>query len=99
MKTKEELIKLLKTDVDEFNEYRRNRYYDDTDLSGADFRGYDLFCANLSELDLRKVDLRGVNLRGADLYGVTINKSQIEDIVDSLIDHLEIKIGEENWKL
>ncbi len=74
MKTEEELMELLKTDVDEFNDYRKKTNYIYIDLRSADFYGADLRGANLREADLR----------GADFRGATINKSHIKPIIDLL---------------
>lgn len=67
MKTKQELIDLLKSDVESFNKYRIDTDFEFIDLPGAYLCGAYLRCANL----------RGANLRGADITNVkySINTS------------------------
>lgn len=51
-------------------------------LNGANLRGADLYCADLSGADLRGADLycadlRGANLRGADLYSANLSGADL----------------------
>jgi len=67
MKTKQELIELLKSDVKSFNEFRRENPYLKIDLSWANLSGADLSRANLSGANLSGANLSGACLSGADL--------------------------------
>jgi len=56
---KQEVIKLLKNDIQKFNKYKE--------------KNKDA-CLNLREADLRFSDLSDTNLRGADLRGAKLDK-------------------------
>ena len=55
--TKEYLTQLLKTDVKEFNQYRKESNYKRIDLSGADLFGANLVNAELGGADLSRAEL------------------------------------------
>lgn len=65
--SKNEIINLLKTDVNKFNRLRIAKKITNVDLRGADLRGADLRRANLIEADLSEADLSGAKLFGASL--------------------------------
>ena len=82
--TKQELIKLLKTDVKAFNEYRDESEFESIDLSEANLSGAYLRDANLIGADLRGANLCdayliGAYLRCADLRGANLNDVDLCD--------------------
>ena len=64
---KEDLIQLLKTDVDAFNAHRRETEFTPIDLTDANLTDADLTGAKLTRADLRGADLTDADLTGADL--------------------------------
>src|SRR3972149_6046244 len=85
--TSEELLELIKTDVQKFNEARKANPSLAIDFSGADLRKAnlrqaELGRANLSGADLRETDLtdaqlNNANLEGADLRGATVDATNL----------------------
>lgn len=65
-----ELLELLKRDVDKFNQYRK-----DNPEQKIDFRGADLEDTNLKKADLKEVDLRDANLKFADLRDANLQSA------------------------
>ena len=83
-----ELLKLLKRDISDFNEYRddnpdRAINFSSADLQGADLRdaylrdAY-LRSADLTDASLTDADLEGANLWGADLQGANLADADLE---------------------
>jgi uncharacterized protein YjbI with pentapeptide repeats len=70
--SKRKLIKLLKTDIGTFNQYREDTDWDYIYLGNVDLR-----CTNLNGADLYHADLYGANLRGANLFGVDLNGADL----------------------
>ena len=64
---KEELLQLLKENIEEFNKYCVKNNFNSINLSGADLRG----------ADLRRADLRSADLSRADLRKMKINENTI----------------------
>ena len=75
MKTKEEIIELLKTDVQAFNAYRQELFDEgiyDLDLSRVDLSSASLNRANLYNADLSNANLSSTSLNRANLYNVDL---------------------------
>ena len=82
MKTKTELVELLKRDVQAFNAYRQELIEQeiyDLDLSGVNLSGTNLCCANLSGAKLRNANLSGADLRYVDLRYVDLRHAKLSD--------------------
>lgn len=92
---KDEAIRLLKSDLAQFNKWKKENPQERLDLSGADLRGVNLKGAqlgqiNLSEADLRdadltdaalaQADLTGANLEGATLIGANLHRIVWRDV-------------------
>jgi hypothetical protein len=85
--TNEEHVKLLKQDVQAWNEWRKNNPEVELDLRGADLSGATLAVSNLSganlaeadlaEANLAMADLSGANLPGADLYEAYLYRANL----------------------
>jgi len=91
--TKDELLNILTTDVEKWNELRRRHRLTgdpkidlkEADLLEANLRGADLSNVDLSNSILRDADLRGVNfcdsnLSGADLMGANLHKAVLAHV-------------------
>lgn len=90
-KTKEEIIQLLKTDVNKFNlvyphlgwridlrgAHLREAWLEGVNLRGADLRGADLKGAYLTKADLTKADLTGVDLTEAEPWRDYLVKARL----------------------
>lgn len=91
--TNEEIINLLRTDVDAFSEWRKRNPNVYVDLSGTDLRraylggadlskaylsGTDLERANLSETNLMGTNFRGADLSETDLRGANLERANLE---------------------
>lgn len=69
------------------------------DLSGAQFRGYDLRkfnfkTANLSDVYMRNADLRGLDLSQANLDGASIRDAKISGVLfPTYYDVLELRLS------
>ena len=72
--SKDELIYLLRNDVDRFNQYREDNPDQEIDLTEADLFGANLFGVNLSRADLSRANLREVNLREANLFEANLRE-------------------------
>jgi hypothetical protein len=86
--TQSDLIDLLRSGVDHWNAWRREKRTIDlsgANLLGADLRGVDLRNANLREIDLRSAVLRDANLRRADLREADLSGADLcyADLLDS----------------
>ena len=57
-----QLLELLKTDVEKFNQYRKEYPKQRIDLFGVDLRGVDLIGADLRGVDLTRANLDGANM-------------------------------------
>jgi uncharacterized protein YjbI with pentapeptide repeats len=93
MKTRKELIELLKNDLKAFNEYRKKTDYDWLDLSecnflgenleGADLQWVSLAYTNMESTNCKRVnfsfsDLTGANFRWADMRWVNLTSAEID---------------------
>jgi len=109
MKTREELIKLLKSDVEAFNQYREKTDYEWIDLSECNFFGDNLEGANLQWVDLADTnmesanlkrvnfsfsDLTGANFRWADMRWVDMTEAKIDEKeAITILKGFGVKIG------
>jgi TIR domain/Pentapeptide repeats (8 copies) len=73
----EEHLKILKQDVQIWNDWRIENPTILPDLSQADLRGADLFRANLGGAVLIEAHLAEANLTGADLHGARLIKANL----------------------
>ena len=72
---KDEIIQLLRSNVEEFNRRRQK----EPDFNAAiDLKGADLSGATLTKADLGRLDLSGANLRGADLRETMLTNTKLE---------------------
>ncbi len=93
--TSEEQIRLLTTNIEKWNEYRRKKSFYKIDLQGADLQGVDLrdanlewvnliaanlIAANLIDANLTGSDLRGADLRGSDLRGAFLGQANLKEV-------------------
>ena len=72
-----ELLELIKTDVEKFNNYRAEYPNQKIDFSGANlqqtyFEWANLAEANIQDADLEMANLEGTNLQGANLQGANL---------------------------
>ena len=103
MKTKEEIIELLRTDVQAFNAYRRQlieqEIYDldlsFTNLSGANLRNANLNCANLYYASLSGSNLSGADLGNATLWNADLRNSNLSRVNLSFVDLSCVKLDQE----
>lgn len=75
----QELIELLKRDVDQWNAWREQHRERSVDLREADLSQVDLREANLSGVYLSRANLRKVNLSGAYLIGADLNGADLRE--------------------
>jgi hypothetical protein len=90
--TKDEMVKLLRSSVADFNAWRRCNPDEAIDLSGASFAWNDLSGANLSDASLReadfyRADLTGANLSDSNLYRAMLTDSKLTGVRMSWGDH------------
>jgi len=83
-KSKEELIRLLKSNIKAFNTYRKETNHEAIDLSGTDLTGSNLCKADLENSDLRDTDLNfaylhSANLKQANLSNLTIGRADMTE--------------------
>lgn len=100
---KAEAIQLLRTNLAQFNQWKREHPQERLDLSGADLRGAGLKGAqlgqiNLSGADLREADLTdsslsGADLTGANLEGATLTGANLHRIVWRDVNLRNARIG------
>lgn len=98
-----EAITLLKTDLAQFNQWKREHPQERLDLSGADLRGVllkgaqlgmiNLSGANLTDADLTDAVLMGTDLTGANLEGATLVGANLHRIVWRDANLRNAKIG------
>ena len=81
--TREELLNLIKTDLQKFNEFKKANPNLPIDFNGADLRK-----ANLRQAELGKVNFSGADLREADLTEAQINNANLEnaDLRGAIVD-------------
>ena len=72
--TREQLLNLIKTNVQKFIEVKKSNPNLSIDLSGADLRK-----AKLNQAELGKVNLSGADLRDVDLSQAQIANANLED--------------------
>ena len=78
MKTKDELIKMLRNgEIKDFNQYRFHRPNEVIDLRWAVLNGANLSSAVLSSADLNGADLNGANLSSAVLSGADLSSANL----------------------
>ena len=87
----QQLVDLLRRDVDEWNDWRAQNPKTKPDLSGADLRSADLVLANLAgavltNADLVLANLRGADLRRANLCGADLRGARLEGVDFYLVD-------------
>ncbi len=75
---KAEALRLLKTDLAQFNQWKREHPQERLDLSGVDLRGANLKGAQLGSLNLSGADLRGADLTDAALGGADLTGANLE---------------------
>jgi uncharacterized protein YjbI with pentapeptide repeats len=99
MKTREELIELLKTDVKAFNQYREETDYDWIDLSECNFFGENLEGAslqwvNLADTNMESANLKKVNFSFSDLTRANFRWADMRwvDLTEAKIDKSQAKI-------
>jgi uncharacterized protein YjbI with pentapeptide repeats len=76
MKSSEQL-RLLKTDVEGWNKWRRQNPKSKIDLRGADLHENNLVGVNLSEADISESDFSGADLSGADFTESNLRKADL----------------------
>ena len=81
-----EHLKILKQDVEVWNQWRQENSAEMIDLRGADLRGADLPRANLSKANLSDTNLRGADLHGANLFKAALFKANLSRAVLSRAD-------------
>ena len=72
-----EHLKILKSGVDKWNEWRKENRDVRADLIGADLSKANFIGANLSEAILREANLNGANLNGANLSRANLSKANL----------------------
>ena len=75
----EELLKLIKQGVEDWNAWRENNPDPEVDLSTADLRGINLQSANLKNAILREAKLQFVNFNKANLEGAILDKAKMQE--------------------
>ena len=77
---KDALLKLLKTNVEEWNSWRKeNRDIYSIDLTGADLSGTQLKGANLHSVKFQTADLRRTNLESSNLCGTNFQGAKLQE--------------------
>lgn len=89
---KQEVLGLLRSDVEAFNAYRRDNPKDAIDLSGADLQGSSLERAALGDAILQGANLRGANLVKANMAGANLRGADLReaDLTDSTLHRADL---------
>jgi len=74
---KQEQVEILKSGVQEWNQWRRNNNKEIIDLSSTNLRFSNLIYANLNSANLHHSCLVRANLVGANLMGARLNKANL----------------------
>lgn len=90
-KSKEELIRILKSNIKSFNSYRDETHCERLDLSGADLTGTNLCRANLSN-----VVLKDAELNFAYLHSSILKNSDLSDLTVGRADMTETDLSNSN---
>ncbi len=70
-------LRILRTSVTEWNQWRTKNPTERPDLRGANLAGAQLFRANLSDADLSDADLRGAKVADADLTRAELSGAKL----------------------
>ena len=89
MKSKKQLLKLLKTNISKFNKYRQKQY------KKGIFR-IDLQYMDLKFLDLTEVDFYQANLRFSDLYGANLENANLNRVILDFVDLKNVNLRNAN---
>ncbi|WP_169738261.1 pentapeptide repeat-containing protein [Maridesulfovibrio frigidus] len=75
---KDEMIELLRTDVEGWNKFRRDNRYDVFNFRGVDLQKANLQNANLLGANLQNANLLGANLQNANLLGANLQDANLQ---------------------
>ena len=83
-KSKDELVRLLKSNIKAFNSYRKETNHQAIDLSSTDLTGTNLCKADLENINLQNSELNfaylhSANLKDSDLSGLTIGRADMTE--------------------
>jgi uncharacterized protein YjbI with pentapeptide repeats len=73
----ERLLQAAAEDIELWNEWRKNNFYREIDLSGADLTNADLTNADLEDVNLSGADLSGANLTGVNLIDADLSNADL----------------------
>lgn len=79
--TKENIVKMLRENINEFNKFRSENPGIKINLSGENFSGADLTNANLSDIIFNEANLSDANLSGANLSGAYFVKANLSNVI------------------
>ena len=104
MKTKAELVELLRTDIQAFNAYRQELFeqkiyildLSHVDLEHVNLRGANLSNANLNGANLNGADLNDTNLSSANLFNANLSRSHLVNTNLSGADLRNVNLKEVN---
>lgn len=96
-KSKEELVRILKSNIKAFNKYRDDTNNESLDLSDADLTGTNLCRVNLENVILKNAELNfaylhSANLKNSDLSNLTVGRADMTetDLSDSKMDSTDL---------
>lgn len=96
-KSREELINLLKSNIDSFNLYRKETNHEKIDLSGSDLEGTNLCRADLENCNLKDTlmgfaYLHSANLKNCDFTDLTIGRADMteSDLSGSILNGADL---------
>ena len=83
-KSKEELVRILKSNIKNFNKYREETNFENLDLSGADLTGTNLCRARLDNVILKDAELNfaylhSADLKNSDLSDLTVGRADMTE--------------------
>jgi uncharacterized protein YjbI with pentapeptide repeats len=96
-KSREELVRILKSNIKAFNNYRQETNNEPIDLSGADLTGTNLCRANLEKVTLKDAELNfaylhSAILKNSNLSDLTVGRADMTetDLTDSILENTDL---------
>lgn len=97
IKSKDELVRLLKSNIKAFNSYRKETNHELIDLSSTDLTGTNLCKADLENVNLQNSELNfaylhSANLKNSDLSGLVIGRADMTeaDLTNAILSNANL---------
>lgn len=89
---REQWLQVLLTDVEAFNQWRRDNPKEPIDLEARDLSGASLAHASLGDANLRRANLRDANLTRANLAGANLQEADLRqaDLTDATLHRVDL---------